>query len=300
VTRSLEALGRRASGGFGVVESVHDRRRRRSCDASLCWCERSGVPAALRSRVPGEPPVAMGAIWMTEPDAPLGRLGRALAIRAARSAGAVWANSEEQLDVLARWGVPAARRHLVRLGVDTHFWRVDRSPERDVVVTAGNDRHRDHELAVAALETVRRRRPGLRLELVTRQRVRVPAALGVRRSSLSHPQLRALYARAAVVAVALRPNLHVSGSTVVLEAMACGRPVVVTRTPGMSAYVRDGETGLLVPPGDADAFAAAVEQLLADPERAAALGRAARAAVETSASSAAQAASLAAIVRTVV
>ncbi|MBI4617797.1 MAG: glycosyltransferase family 4 protein [Planctomycetes bacterium] len=60
---------------------------------------------------------------------------------------------------------------------------------------------------------------------------------------------------------------------VVLEAMAAGVPVVASRAGGVVELVSDGETGILVPPGDAPAHARAVLSLLADPERARAMGR---------------------------
>jgi glycosyltransferase involved in cell wall biosynthesis len=63
---------------------------------------------------------------------------------------------------------------------------------------------------------------------------------------------------------------------VLLEAMACGRPVVMTASPGLSEYIRHDETGLIVPPGDVEALARAVEALLAEPERATEMGAAAR------------------------
>jgi phosphatidylinositol alpha-1,6-mannosyltransferase len=66
-----------------------------------------------------------------------------------------------------------------------------------------------------------------------------------------------------------------------LEASASGKPVVAGRSGGMPDAVRDGETGLLVDPESAEAVAAAVGGLLADPARALALGRAGRRAVET-------------------
>ena len=64
---------------------------------------------------------------------------------------------------------------------------------------------------------------------------------------------------------------------VLLEAMACGKPLVTTALPtGVSAVNRDGETGLVVPPGDAGALREALSTLLEDPARREAMGEAAR------------------------
>jgi glycosyltransferase involved in cell wall biosynthesis len=63
--------------------------------------------------------------------------------------------------------------------------------------------------------------------------------------------------------------------TVVLEALAAGRPVVGTRVGGIPDLVVDGASGLLVPPGDPDALAAGVEALLTDRARLSALALAA-------------------------
>ncbi|MHB8078531.1 MAG: glycosyltransferase, partial [Candidatus Krumholzibacteriia bacterium] len=59
-----------------------------------------------------------------------------------------------------------------------------------------------------------------------------------------------------------------------LEAMACGLPVVATRIAGVAGVVEDGVSGLLVEPGDAAALAGAMASLLADPSRRAAFGAA--------------------------
>ena len=66
---------------------------------------------------------------------------------------------------------------------------------------------------------------------------------------------------------------------VLLEAMAVGKPLVAPREGGPTEIVADGETGLLVPPRDTEALAAAMVTLLEDPARRAAMGRAARARV---------------------
>ena len=52
----------------------------------------------------------------------------------------------------------------------------------------------------------------------------------------------------------------------VLEAQACGRPVVATAVGGVPEQIVEGRTGFLTPPGDAAAMAARIQQLLDDPE----------------------------------
>lgn len=77
------------------------------------------------------------------------------------------------------------------------------------------------------------------------------------------------------------PSLWEGFGLVLLEAMAAGRPVVASAVGAIPEIVRDGETGLLVPPGDSAALARAVVRVLRDPDLAARLGRAGRAGVET-------------------
>lgn len=74
----------------------------------------------------------------------------------------------------------------------------------------------------------------------------------------------------------LVPSLREGLPIVALEAMAAGLPVVASRIAGLPEAVADGETGVLVPPGDAVALAGAVDGLLADPDRLGAMGAAGR------------------------
>jgi glycosyltransferase involved in cell wall biosynthesis len=67
----------------------------------------------------------------------------------------------------------------------------------------------------------------------------------------------------------------------VVEAMAMARAVVATTVGGVPEIVRDGETGVLVPPAAPAALAAAIRSLLDDPARAARLGAAGRTRAES-------------------
>lgn len=74
--------------------------------------------------------------------------------------------------------------------------------------------------------------------------------------------------------VIVLPSLSEGSPLVAAEAMALGKPVVATRVGGLPDVVLDGETGLLVPPADPEALAAAVSRLLRDPALASQLGEA--------------------------
>lgn len=71
--------------------------------------------------------------------------------------------------------------------------------------------------------------------------------------------------RCAVMVLPLLPTERSTGQVVMLEAMALGKPVVATRSPGTADHISDRENGRLVPPGDSAALAAAVNDLLASP-----------------------------------
>lgn len=94
-----------------------------------------------------------------------------------------------------------------------------------------------------------------------------------------HPQAEydaMLRAAAVVVVPLLARGDRSSGQTTYVNAMARGKAIVVTDTPGVRDYIQDGETGLIVAPGDAGAMAQAVRRLLQDPAERARIGQRAR------------------------
>ena len=81
--------------------------------------------------------------------------------------------------------------------------------------------------------------------------------------------------------VFVNPALAEAFPYAVLEAMSAGCPSVVTDAGGTAEAVVDGESGVVVPTHDANALSAGIGSLLSDPDRAAALGAAARDRVST-------------------
>lgn len=159
----------------------------------------------------------------------------------------------------ARLGVPATAPLLLFVGrlqpwkgVETAIRALPQIPQAVLLIAGdGEDRAR-----LAALAN----------ELGLSERVRF---LG----SVPRPQLPALYASVDLLVA----TSHASETFGIgpVEAQACGLPVVATRFGGFPEVVAEGQTGLLVPPRDPAALAAAVNELLADPDRRAAMAMAA-------------------------
>ncbi|MDO5627573.1 MAG: glycosyltransferase family 4 protein [Mobilicoccus sp.] len=240
--------------------------------------ERNGIPAAL---APWRPPVVSGIAWLGD-DGDASWVKDATVTRALMRTAGLFTECRAMLEPLSSIrGVDPRRLHFVTLGIDeNHFSPSSEPPIPDRVFSVGDDRMRDYGTLVAALRQVRRGRPGLTAEVATKLAIDIPEEWSiVHRRRMDHA-VRARYHDAAVVALALQPTRSGSGLTVILEAMASARPVVVTDNPGLDDYVEHGVTGLLVPPHSPRAMAEAISSLLADPRKATAMGLAARERVE--------------------
>jgi starch synthase len=169
-------------------------------------------------------------------------------------------------DVLARYGIDPARPSVAFVGRVTRQKGLavllraaeQLDPAAQLVLCAGQADTPDLAAEVAGLaEHLRATRPGI---------VWIPGMLARREviQILSHATVFAC------------PSLYEPLGIVNLEAMACGTAVVGSRVGGIPEVVADGRTGLLASPGDPGALAAALNALIGDPVRAAALGRAGR------------------------
>jgi glycosyltransferase involved in cell wall biosynthesis len=187
----------------------------------------------------------------------------------------------------------AGEATLVPPGVDTSVFVPGSRPTRHNVLYVGRlqrtSRWKGVQVLLEAFASVVRDVPAARLELVG-DGDDVPAlkaqaaGLGIEDrvdwyGALHGRALVAAYQEAAVVVLPSLTESESFGMTLV-EAMACGRPVVGSDVGGIPHVVRDGVDGVLVPPGDAAALASALGSLLTDDERRETLGAAGRAAAE--------------------
>jgi glycosyltransferase involved in cell wall biosynthesis len=206
--------------------------------------------------------------------------------RALGAASTIVAYSEHEADVLRRWlhdrgaEAPVA---FVPFGVDVDAFRPTGAPSDVDVVSVGADPHRDFELL---LEVARARSETSFVLVTSADHAR---SLGVRPANvtvatdLPFDETRRRLEHARVVALPVRENSYSGATTVLLQAMALAKPVVVTRTAAIATGygLEDGKNVRFVAPGDAASFGRALDDMLGNPDRAEALGAGARASVES-------------------
>lgn len=277
--RVVRGTVRKAGGGYDWALAATARPR---ADVVVSWDERAGAPlAAAHGR---RTPVVSNVVWATDA-APRRAVAQAVGA-GLRACAAVFLHSSAQVPALvSTFGLDAARVHPIAFGVDAGFFTPTREDDvdPDLVIAVGNDRHRDWPTALAAFDLVRAQRPATRLLVVsgTVDRSLLAGRPGVgHEPSLRHDVLASRLAHARVAMVLSAPNLHVSGATAMLEAFACGRPVVATANPGAQDYSAAGGGLCTVAPGDARAAADALLVHLTDADGAAQAGAQGRAAVE--------------------
>lgn len=172
------------------------------------------------------------------------------------------------------------RVHVVPFGVDAAFWTPGVAAVRREVLAIGNDGHRDWKTLVAAAPDV-----PAPIRVITNHRPPdyLPPNVSWERGDwhtqvLSDQEVRELYQTAMVVVVPTKDVPQPSGQSVTLQAMACGRPVVLAKTRGLfaPAMLRDGHNVVFAPPGDPAALATSIRGVLDDEARAARIGRAGR------------------------
>lgn len=177
--------------------------------------------------------------------------------------------------------IPSERIQVNCFGVDEKFWVPAQNEVKDSYILAvGNDSRRDYHLLIRAAERIDKK-----IKLLTRRELpsNLPANVEVLHGSwhtreVSDEELRDLYRRAFCVAVLLTDSIQPSGQSVTLQAMACGTPVILTRTKGLwdRNELQHGENILFTEVGNVQDFADTAMMLSHDPEMRENLSRAGR------------------------
>lgn len=204
----------------------------------------------------------------------------------ARRWAAVGYISEADREFLMREiGIPADRLFPIE-GVKLHHFTPNGDAVAGPIMSLGVTK-RDYTTLVAALAEL----PGYETEIFVSSRFgdafrgRVPTEAVPPwvhfLPAIGDDELTAHYQHARFVVVPLEDTQQASaGVSVILEASASGKAVIATRTRGTPSYLKEGETGLLVPPQDVQALRKAIQTLWTQPELAGAMGRAGRRFVE--------------------
>jgi glycosyltransferase involved in cell wall biosynthesis len=197
--------------------------------------------------------------------------------------------SRYQAAVAAReYGIEPARLAVVPEPIDLDRWRAG--------LAAARPRRRSGPVVLAVARMYPRKRLGDLIEAAARLRPDAPGLavrivgrgpewgalrdlhrrlrLGDAVTLLGDASAEELFSEYAGADVFCLPSVQEGFGIVFLEAMAAGLPIVACRTAAIPEVVRDGETGLLVPPRDPGALAAALRALIDDPARARDLGAA--------------------------
>lgn len=293
--------------GLPAAQAALAFARRREYDAVFTDAENIGIPLAILFRLAGvrRRHVMLGHLLSTRSK----RLLFRLFALGPQFAAVICHSSLQRWIIEQQLGIPAQCIALLPYQVDERFWRPLERPLRRQVCSAGLE-FRDYPTLVAAVT-------GLEVDVVLaaasywskrrNEAADLPLPANVQVTALNYEQLRELYASSLFTVVPLHNVEFQAGITVILESMAMGKALILSRTPGQTDVVRDeqglpalpgapippgfgpaleaaagdiGPTGIYVPPGDAAALRQAISHLLAHPAEATALGANGRQLVE--------------------
>jgi glycosyltransferase involved in cell wall biosynthesis len=155
-------------------------------------------------------------------------------------------------------------------------------PESHVVGYAGRfEKQKRLDLLLEGFYQVLAHHPGARLLIVGKGWLRSSLEKLANRLGISHAVIWTGFRQdipclLAAMDIYVQPSANEGLSLTVLEAMAAGKPVIVTDVGGAKEMVSDDRTGILIPPGSASAIGTAIVDLLDHPEKCTALAKAGR------------------------
>jgi len=201
-----------------------------------------------------------------------------------RLVGRLIAPSEFVKNKFAEWGRNVFRMEVLPHFIDATLYEPQYAPGAEVVYVGRLSEEKGIGTLLAAMEKI----PEVRLKVIgtgpmekqLKDFCQLAELKNVRfMGQLRHTEVMAEIGKSRFVVV---PSLFYEPfGYLAIEAACMGKAVIASKVGGLPEIVKDGETGVLVPPGDAKTLSAAISALSADEPELRAMGRAARAFVET-------------------
>jgi len=258
-------LSLRRTIGFDLLHAW--RNRRDLLDSDVVWThtelEHLAALALWRMSRSRRPTLIAQCIWLFDKWHRLSPPKRWLYKRLLARTDLLTVQSTESLKVAQRV-LPSVRSCLNHYGttVEAMIPAVHRPVHRPIrILSLGRDMHRDWVTVVTALRGWDACQARIGAPLIDRRLTRNATNIELVRPKSA--DLPGLYQWADLAVVTLKPNLHVSGITVVTEAMLMGLPVICTDTGGLRSYFSEEEV-MYVQPNDADAVRNGIMRLAQD------------------------------------
>jgi glycosyltransferase involved in cell wall biosynthesis len=247
------------------------------------WSERAGIPFAFYKRYfqLNNRFINMFQCWSNRQETVITKLGLFSAMNE------IIVHCTSMKHRLVELGAEEKCIHLIPYSIDQSFFSplAEPAPTENLIVSVGEPRTRDYESLLKAVDgltcDVKIAASGhwYAREKDNRIRSKLPDNVSVIKY-LPQIDLRRLYNSAQFVVLPIHDLVYSAGATTTLEASAMSRPVIAFRSRGISNYIIDGETGILIDPGDFTAMREAIQSLLSHPDEAKRLGQNARQRVE--------------------
>ena len=282
--RPQQAFGRRYGIGFNFHSYLTNRRRIQSADVLVTTNDSYGLPIAWWKswgKVPGSIVYLCQGLYTVAHRA----RGSWFDERVRRRLGR-WLRTVDRVVVLGEGDADAVRSSfpevdpdriaIIQFGIDAQFWS-PAAAEADCrgghILSVGSDSLRDYPVLLAAIGE-------RQLRIVTRQplRARAHAPNVTIDGDVDWFELRDLMRAAPFVVIPVKNAPRDSGHSATLQAMACGKAVILSDTLGLwdRGAMRHLDTCYLVPPGDSAAMSRAMAELEANPKLCRQIGARAR------------------------